>query len=126
MSTSNKISRRQFIQLAGVTAAGALLTACNAPAAPTLPPPKAPTDFPAVIKSRKVTIQIDGWAVPATRELLVKPLFTDFTRETGIEIEFIPRMGTKEAELTRLAAAVPTPQTSVLVLPWIGDIRHQD
>jgi hypothetical protein len=105
MSTPSNISRRQFIRLAGVTATGALLAACNPPATPTsVPPTKAPpaatpTEVPAVIKPRKVTIQIDGWAVPITRELLAEPLFMDFTRQTGIEIEFVPRTGTNEIKL---------------------------
>jgi len=62
--------------------------------------------IPAIIKPRKVTIQIDGWAVPVTSQLLAKPLFVDFTRQSGIEIEFVPRTNTKQDELNRLAAAV--------------------
>jgi ABC-type glycerol-3-phosphate transport system substrate-binding protein len=38
--------------------------------------------------------------------LLSKPLFTDFTKQTGIEYEIVLRTDTKETELTRLAAAV--------------------
>jgi ABC-type glycerol-3-phosphate transport system substrate-binding protein len=112
MPTPSKISRRQFTRLAGVTAVGALLAACKPPATPTLvpptkaPPAATPTEVPAVIKPQKVTIQIDGWAVPITRELLAKPLFMNFSKQTGIEIEFVPRTSTKEAELNRLAAAV--------------------
>jgi hypothetical protein len=112
MSISSKMSRRQFVRFAGLTATGALLSACTPPATQTLAPPAkappaaTPTEVPAVIKLRKVTVQIDGWAVPVTRELLAKPLFMDFTRQTGIEIDFVPRTGTKEAELNRLASAV--------------------
>ena len=112
MSIPSKISRRQFIRLAGVTATGVLLTGCNSPTTPTsalptkAPPAATPAEVPAVVKPRKVSIQIDGWAVPITRELLTKPLFMDFTRQTEIEIEFVPRTGTKEQVLTQLAAAV--------------------
>ena len=112
MSTESKISRRQFIQLAGLTATGTFLAACNTVTPQTLaspteaPLPTAPVRAPAVIKPHKVTIEIDGWAVPVTSQVLAKPLFMDFTQQTGIEIEFIPRTGTKETELNRLSSAV--------------------
>ena len=116
MFTSRRFPRRQFIRLAGVTVTGALLGALDplttlSLASPTPTPATeaiitAPTEVPALIKPHEVTIQIDGWAVPITRELLAKPLFMDFTKQTGIQIEFIPRTATKEAELSRLAAAV--------------------
>ena len=38
--------------------------------------------------------------------MLTHPLFLDFTKQTGIVIDFVPRPGLKEAELDRLAAAV--------------------
>ncbi len=38
--------------------------------------------------------------------LLTNPLFTDFTRQTGIEIQFVARPGSKDEELARLTAAV--------------------
>jgi len=88
------------------------LAACNTPTPQTLASPTEailPTvsiKTPAVIKPHKVTIQIDGWAVPVTNQVLAKPLFMDFTKQTGIEIEFVPRTGTKEAELNRLSSAV--------------------
>jgi ABC-type glycerol-3-phosphate transport system substrate-binding protein len=103
MGTSRRISRRDFLRLAGVTAAGTFLAACNPSTALTSIPP---TEAPVVIRPRKVTIQIDGWAVPGTRELLKRPVYIDFAKQTGIEIDFIPRMGLKEAELNRLAEAV--------------------
>jgi multiple sugar transport system substrate-binding protein len=103
MLTSRKLSRRQFVRFAGATATGAVLSAFK----PATGPAKAlAVELPAVIQPRKVTVQIDGWAVPVTNQLLSTPLFMDFTKQTGIEIEFIPRTGTKEAELNRLAAAV--------------------
>jgi multiple sugar transport system substrate-binding protein len=53
-----------------------------------------------------VQIQIDGWAVPVTNDLLTRPSFIDFTKQTGIEIEFIPRTVYKQDELNELATAV--------------------
>jgi multiple sugar transport system substrate-binding protein len=40
--------------------------------------------------------------------LLTKPLFTDFSKQTGIEIQFVTRPGMKDDEFARLAAAVQT------------------
>jgi ABC-type glycerol-3-phosphate transport system substrate-binding protein len=38
--------------------------------------------------------------------MLTHPLFLDFTKQTSIAIDFVPRPGLKEAELNRLTAAV--------------------
>ena len=103
MATSGKLSRRKFLRLARATATGAFLGAFKPPTGPAKVPA---AEVPAVIQPRKVTVQIDGWAVPVTNQLLTTAIFLDFTGQTGIEIEFIPRTGTKEEELNRLAAAV--------------------
>ncbi len=118
MSTSKKISRRQFIRLAGVTATGAALAACGAPAASTAQPaqPAAPTSAPAtavpaaaptaaptLAKGGKVRIAVGGWAEQNMKDLLAA---TDFAKKTGIEPEIVLRTDTKETELTRLASAV--------------------
>ncbi|MBI5955011.1 MAG: extracellular solute-binding protein [Chloroflexi bacterium] len=109
MAGSQKISRRDFLRLAGTAAAGTFLASCTS-STPIPINPISPTEsfiaVPSVVKTHKVLIQIDGWAVPITNSLLTKPLFKDFTNQTKIEIEFIPRTGSKEAELKRLAAAV--------------------
>ena len=104
-------SRREFLELAGAAAAGSVLAACRpaatptpAPAAtPTPAPPATPTKAPAVIKPRKVRIAVGGWAEQNMKDLLAK---TDFTKNTGIEVEIVLRTDTKETELTRLASAV--------------------
>ncbi len=117
MSTSRKISRRQFIRLAGATGAGAALAACGTPTpAPTSPPgattaptspPAAtavpPTTAPTVATPRKVRIAVGGWAEQNMKDVLAK---TDFTKQTGIDVEVVLRTDTKETELTRLASAV--------------------
>lgn len=97
MSASRKLSRRQFIRLAGATAAGAALAAC----APATTP--APTAAPTVLKGGKVRIAVGGWAEQNMKDLLAK---TDFTKKTGIDVEIVLRTDTKETELTRLASAV--------------------
>jgi ABC-type glycerol-3-phosphate transport system substrate-binding protein len=111
MSTSRKVSRREFIRLAGASAAGAALAACNPAAAPSstptsVPPTTAPTAIsgtPTVIQPRKVRIAVGGWAEQNVKDLLER---TDFTGQTGIEVEVVLRTDTKETELTRLASAV--------------------
>ncbi len=100
-------SRREFLELAGATAAGSLLAAC-APApvsTPTTAPAAAPTatSAPAVTTPRKVRIAVGGWAEQNMKDLLAK---TNFTEQTGIEAEIVLRTDTKETELARLAAAV--------------------
>ena len=118
MSKSNKITRRQFIRLAGVAASGAALAACGGPTSPTAQstqsaaptsapatavPTAVPTAIPTVAKPRKVRIAVGGWAEQGTKDLLEK---SGFTKQTGIDVEVVLRTDTKETELTRLAAAV--------------------
>ncbi len=84
-------SRREFLKLAGAAAAGSALAAWR------------PAAMPAVAKPRKVRIAVGGWAEQNMKDLLAK---TDFTKQTGIEVEIVLRTDTKETELTRLASAV--------------------
>jgi len=97
-------SRREFLQLAGAAAAGSVLAA-STPAIP-LAAKAAPTarkKAPAVLTPRKVRIAVGGWAEQNMKDLLAK---TNFTKDTGIEVEVVLRTDTKETELTRLASAV--------------------
>ena len=111
MPTGARISRRQFLKIVGASASGAMLAACQPLAAINPGPTKIPTitaakQAPAQIKPALVQVQLDGWAVADTNQVLTDPLFTDFTKQTGIQIQFIPRTGTKEEELNRLTDAV--------------------
>lgn len=105
MSGKGEISRRDFIRLAGLTAAGAALAACGAPGAtPEAASTQAAATAPAVVGgARKVRIAVGGWAEQNMKDLLAK---TDFTKQTGIDVEVVLRTDTKETELTRLASAV--------------------
>ena len=58
MSQTGKISRRDFMKLAGLVAASGTLAAC-APAA-TEAPPAAATTAPAVVKGGKVRVAVGG------------------------------------------------------------------
>lgn len=93
------VSRRKFLSLAGAAAGGTLLAACGAQTqAPKL------TQAPTVVTGpRKVRIAVGGWAEQNMKDLLAK---TDFSRQTGIDVEIVLRTDTKETELTRLASAV--------------------
>jgi len=99
-------SRREFLELAGVAAAGSVLAA-SAPAAAlagqTQAAPAARRQAPAVLTPRKVRIAVGGWAEQNMKDLLAR---TNFTKDTGIEVEVVLRTDTKETELTRLASAV--------------------
>ncbi len=121
--SAKKLSRREFLRVAGMATAGAAMAACApaatpTPAAPTaapvvpptaVPPTVAPTAVPkptaapTVIKPRKVRIAVGGWAEQNTKDLLAK---TEFTKKANIEVEVVLRTDTKETELTRLASAV--------------------
>jgi multiple sugar transport system substrate-binding protein len=109
--TSKKFSRRDFLRMSALTAAGAALSACACPTpTPTEAPPteapqvtEAPTEAPAVAEPRKVRLAVGGWAEENMNDLLER---TEFTQNTGIEVEVVLRTDTKETELTRLASAV--------------------
>ena len=97
MKPASKISRRDFLKLAGMTASGAFVAACS--------PVARPVPTPTVIQPRTVQIQIDGWAVENTNKLLETEIYKDFSKQTGIQINFVPRWEYKEATLKSLTAA---------------------
>ncbi len=117
MSEKKSLSRRRFLELAGAAAAGSLLAACGAePEVVEKVVTKevekevvkevvvtATPEAPAVTTPRKVRLAVGGWAEQGTKDLLEK---TEFTKQTGIEVEVILRTDTKETELTRLSSAV--------------------
>jgi ABC-type glycerol-3-phosphate transport system substrate-binding protein len=131
MSSKQKLTRRDFIRSAGMAAVGSALAACS-PSAATQPATQpaaqptqaggagaAPTQIPAtgstptqaagagaaptVAKGGNVRIAVGGWAEQNMKDLLAK---TDFTKQSGINVEIVLRTDTKETELTRLASAV--------------------
>ena len=116
MSTNKKLSRRDFLRVAGLAAAGSVVAACTPKAVATTAPEAVATTaplasaatattapaVPTVLKNRKVRIAVGGWAEQNTKDLLAK---TDFTKQTGIDVEIVLRTDTKETELSRLASA---------------------
>ena len=116
MDTSKRLSRREFLRLASIAAIGTGAAACVPAAAPTSAPAApaaggaapAPTvaatvAAPAAGGARKVNVAVGGWAEQNMKDLLAQ---TDFTKNTGIDVQVVLRTDTKETELTRLASAV--------------------
>lgn len=108
MNTNKKISRRDFLRVAGIAAAGTVVAACTPatqnPTATAVPAASATTALatPTVLKKRTVRIAVGAWAEANVKDLLAK---TDFTKQTGIDVEVVLRTDTKETELARLASA---------------------
>src|SRR3990172_8427166 len=97
MSQNSKISRRDFIKMAGVVAASGTLAACGVSAteAPlaTEAPPVAATAAPTIAKGGKVRIAVGGWAEQNIKDFLAA---TEFTKNSGIDVEVVLRTDTKE------------------------------
>jgi len=104
MVNSGKVSRREFLRIAGGAAAGAALAAAGVKAADAASTqPGSSLNVPNLQQARKVRIAVGGWAEQNMKDLLAK---TDFTKKTGIDVEIVLRTDTKETELTRIASAV--------------------
>ena len=115
MSQNSKLSRRDFIKMAGVVAASGTLVACGVPAT------QAPvaTTAPAVATGGKVRIAVGGWAEQNMKDLLA---VTEFTKNTGIDVEVVLRTDTKETELARLASAVQAGDTPYDILDFEDEL----
>ncbi len=105
MSTKKKITRREFIRLAGGAAAGAVVASAVSGATPAAASaPQSGISAPNLLfQNRKVRVAVGGWAEQNMKDLLAK---TDFTKKSGINVEIVLRTDTKETELARLASAV--------------------
>jgi ABC-type Fe3+ transport system substrate-binding protein len=66
-----------------------------------------------------VRIAVGGWAEQGMKDLLAN---TEFTKQTGIEVEVILRTDTKETELTRLASAVQAGTTPYDVIDFEDEL----
>jgi len=127
MSQHSKISRRDFIKMAGMVAASGTLAACGVSptAAPTEAaiateaPTIAATSAPAVVKGGKVRIAVGGWAEQNIKDLLA---VTEFSKNTGIDVEVVLRTDTKETELARLASAVQAGDTPYDILDFEDEL----
>jgi ABC-type glycerol-3-phosphate transport system substrate-binding protein len=121
MEINKKLSRREFIRLAGLATVGTVAAACapavtSTPAAPAVPTTAAAaptaaavaaTTAPAIAAPNVLTpktVKVGILAVNAKefQDIIAK---TDFTKQTGITVEIVNRTDTKETELARLASA---------------------
>ena len=116
MSQISKISRRDFIKMAGLVAASGTLAACGVPA--TEAPPAA-TTAPAVVQGGKVRVAVGGWAEQNLKDLLAA---TEFTKNTGIDVEVVLRTDTKETEITRLTSAIQAGDTPYDILDFEDEL----
>jgi len=121
MLQNNKITRRDFIKMAGMVAAGGVLTACGVPVSelPATQAPAAATSAPGVVKGGKVRIAVGGWAEQNMNDLLAT---TEFTKKTGIDVEVLVRTDTKETELARLSSAIQAGDTPYDILDFEDEI----
>jgi multiple sugar transport system substrate-binding protein len=126
MSHKKNVSRRDFMKMAGVVAAGGVLTACGVSAtespateAAATAAPSAATAAPAVLKGGKVRIAVGGWAEQNMKDLLE---VTQFTKKTGIDVEVVLRTDTKETELARLSSAVQAGDTPYDILDFEDEL----
>jgi ABC-type glycerol-3-phosphate transport system substrate-binding protein len=130
MSQYSKMSRREFIKMAGLVAASGTLAACGvnatqaplateAPVLATEAPPVAATTAPAVLKGGKVRIAVGGWAEQNIKDLLA---VTEFTKNTGIDVEVVLRTDTKETELSRLTSAIQAGDTPYDILDFEDEL----
>jgi ABC-type glycerol-3-phosphate transport system substrate-binding protein len=103
---TRNITRRDFIRLAGLAAAGTTLAACGVKSTTSsqgAASTQAVAGVPTVIKPRKVRIAVGSWAEQSIAQVLEQ---TGFTKKTGIEVEVFVRSDTKETELSRVTSAV--------------------
>src|SRR6266545_1378653 len=127
MSQNRKISRRDFMKMAGVVAAGGALAACGVSAteAPATVAPATEVPIigamvaPTVLKGGKVRIAVGGWAEQNIKDLLA---VTEFTKNTGIDVEVVLRTDTKETELARLSSAVQAIDTPYDILDFEDEL----
>ena len=114
MSQNSKISRRDFMKMAGLVAASGALAACGVQA--TEAPP---ATAPAVVKGGKVRVAVGGWAEQNLKDLLA---ITEFTKKTGIDVEVVLRTDTKETEITRLTSAIQAGDTPYDILDFEDEL----
>jgi ABC-type glycerol-3-phosphate transport system substrate-binding protein len=109
--------------MAGLAATSGTLAACGVQATQTPvateAPPVAATTAPAVVQGGKVRIAVGGWAEQNIKDLLA---VTEFTKNTGIDVEVVLRTDTKETELARLSSAVQAGDTPYDILDFEDEL----
>ena len=119
--SDQKFSRRSFLKVAGLTAAGTALAACAtaAPAAPTAAPTAVPAKAtePPAKAGGEVIITVGGWAEASTKELADKLNFKD----TGYTINVQVRPGGPELT-TALTAGMASGKSPYDVIDFEDEV----
>jgi trehalose/maltose transport system substrate-binding protein len=101
MSTSRKVTRREFLKLAGAGAAGAAVAASGiAPAIASQT--KSAFGVPMLLQNRTVNVAMLDSVHGQMQSLLDN---SDFTKQTGIDVNIVIRSDTKETELAKITSA---------------------
>jgi multiple sugar transport system substrate-binding protein len=112
---SNRMNRREFMKLAGLTGAGLALAGCKPAATPTAAPTLASTATTGkrTFKKNKLTVAL-GWG-PYEIEAADKCFKEKFTKETGIEValEYVPGDSFDAKVYTNLLSDTPYDVISV-------------
>jgi ABC-type glycerol-3-phosphate transport system substrate-binding protein len=104
MPAKRKVTRREFMRIAGSVAAGAAAAAAVPDAPSAAASAKQPAiHMPHIRQARNVRIAVGGWAEQNMRDLLER---TEFSKKTGIDVEIVLRTDTKETEITKIVGAV--------------------
>jgi ABC-type glycerol-3-phosphate transport system substrate-binding protein len=106
MSESRKVSRRDFIKLAGSATAGAAVAATLSKSIPALAAASQPA--PAFGVGRLLQTPTVKIGVLSSNEQILKDLIAkaDFAKNVGVNVETVVRSDTKETELARLTSAI--------------------
>src|SRR5512143_4116784 len=101
MSSKQRITRREFLKMTGLVAAGTTLAACVVSVTPketttTAPATVSPTAAPTVATARKVQLGILEVNKAGTQKFLDA---VDFKGKTGLDYEIVTRSDTHETEL---------------------------
>jgi len=103
MSDNQKLTRRKFLKMAGTAATGAALATLPGVNSAAAKAPQTRFGVPYIRRQRNVRIAVGGWAQQNMIDLLEQ---TDFTGQTGINVEIVLRADTKETEITKIVGAV--------------------
>jgi trehalose/maltose transport system substrate-binding protein len=119
MTTSRKFSRRQFIKLAGAGAAGAALAATPSLIPAAAAQPKPAFGVPMLLQNKTVNVAMLQSTAPGLQTLLDN---SDFTTQTGINVNIVIRSDTKETELAKITSAVQASTSPYDVLDFEDEL----
>jgi trehalose/maltose transport system substrate-binding protein len=118
MSTSRKVTRREFLKLAGAGAAGAAVAASGiAPALASQT--KAAFGAPMLLQNKTVNVAMLQSTADGLKTLLES---SDFSKQMGIDVNIVIRSDTKETELAKITSAVQASTSPYDVLDFEDEL----